>query len=107
MLFDERLSALYHERLISHFLVWKAYLEILCRIVFNISNRFSFPLVTSGTDFSSSDLETNRITTIYYNELVIFCKKLSVVSCSNFSSEFVVDVFKGCKKVVDYFSRYL
>ena len=42
MLFDERLSALYHERLISHFLVWKVYLEILCRIVFNISNRFFF-----------------------------------------------------------------
>lgn len=58
--------------------------------------------------FSGIDSDSNlRVRIIYYTELVFFYKKLSEVSCSDVNSAFVIDVFKGYKKGVDYFSSYL
>ena len=58
--------------------------------------------------FSGIDSDSNlRVMVIYYTELVFFYKKLPEVSCSNVNSVFVIDVFKGYKKGVDYFSSYL
>ena len=85
------------------FFLWKVYLDTLRRIAFNFSDRFVFPLFFSGVD-SDSNL---RVRVIYYTELVFFYKKLSEVSCSNVNSVFVIDVFKGYKKGVDYFTSYL
>ena len=37
----------------SSFMLWKFYLDILCRIVFNVSHRFIFPLLMSSIDMNS------------------------------------------------------
>ena len=79
---------------------------MFCRIVFNVSNRFIFPLLVSGVDadcieFTAcsstkcSNPEMNKVKAIFFKKLVFFCKKLSI------------DVFKRYKTNKDYFSDNL
>ena len=42
---DSNFGTLYYESINSSFLLWKFYLDILCRIVFNVSQKFVLPLI--------------------------------------------------------------
>ena len=81
-------GSLYYGSINSPFMVWKLYLDELCRIVFNISDRFIFPLLTSGingncrsatacTTSNCSQLKINKNKTIFFRALVLFCISLS------------------------------
>ena len=117
-LFGLNFGSLYCESISSPFLLWKGYLDILCRIVFNVFQRFVLPLIVTGIDANCRDftvctsknslnLNISKVRTIFFRELVVFCKKLSQVSCDNFGPKFITDVFKKYKKGEDYFSKHL
>ena len=117
-LFELNFGSLYHESINSPFLLWKAYLDILCKIVFNVLYRFIFPLIVSGigvncrnvtvsSSTSCSSLKIIKARVIFFRELVVFCKKLSEISCDNFDPSFTIDDFKKYKNGEDYFSKYL
>ena len=55
---ESNFGALYYESVGSPFLVWHFYLNILCRIVFNVSHEFIFFLFMSGIDVSCRDFTT-------------------------------------------------
>ena len=50
-----RCGGLYYESISSPFMLWKFYLNILSRIVFNVSHEFIFPLLTSSLDGNCRD----------------------------------------------------
>ena len=111
-------GGLYYESKNSLIMLWKFYLDILCRIVFNVSNRFIFPLLMSGIDLDCTDftvctftncssLKKRKVKAIFFRELVLFCKTLSKFCCNNVDSCFIIDVFKRYKRGEDYFSAYL
>ena len=104
----------YYESINSPFMLWKFYLDVLCRIVFNVF----FSLFVPGVDLdcrkytvcsskNCSNLKIRRVREVFCRELVVFCKTLSKVSCSTFDAYFIIDVFKGYKRGEDYFSPYL
>ena len=103
--FGLNFGSLYYESINSPFLLWKAYLGILCRIVFNVSQRFVLPLIVTGIDAKCRDftvctsknclnLKISKVRATFFRELVAFCKKLPEVSCDNFDPNFIIDVFK-------------
>ena len=47
-MFGINFVSLYYESISSPFLIWRAYLDMLCEVVFNVSHRFILPLITSG-----------------------------------------------------------
>ena len=111
-------GGIYYESLSSPYLLWKFYLDVLCRIVFNVSREFIFPLLmsdlegncTSFTVCTSKNclrLKKNKIKAIFFRELVKFCKKISEFCCKNVNSDFIIDVFKRYKRGEYYFSCYL
>ena len=84
-LFGLNFGSLYHESINSHFLLWKAYLDILCRIVFSVSHRFNFLLIVSGIDANCrgftvcsstncSNLKINKVKAIFFREFVFSAK---------------------------------
>ena len=54
-LFGLNFGSLYCESISSPFLLWKGYFDILCRIVFNVSQRFVLPLTGTGIDANCRD----------------------------------------------------
>ena len=116
--FGLNFGLLYYESINSPFFLWKAYLDILCRIVFNVSQRFVLSLIVTSIDANCREfavctsknclnLKISKVRAIFFRGLVVFCKKLSEVSCDNFDPNFIIDVFKKYKKVENYFSEYL
>ena len=112
------LGGMYYQSINSSFMLWKFYLDILCRIVFNVSHRFIFPLLMSGIDLNCgeftvytstncSNLKKSNVKAIFFRELVLFCKKLSEFCCDYVDSYFIIDVFQRYKRGEDYFSAYL
>ena len=96
---------IYYENISSPYLLWKFYLDVLCQIVFNVSDEFIFPLRMSGIDVNCRDftacttkncsgLEKIKVKAIFFRELVDFCIKLSQFCCKNVNSHFIIDVFK-------------
>ena len=86
-LFELNFGSLYHESINSPFLLWKAYLDILCKIVFNVSYRFIFPLIVSSigvncrnftvsSSTNCSNLKIIKARVIFFRELVVFCRKI-------------------------------
>ena len=47
------------------------------------------------------NLKISKVRATFFGELVVFCKKLSEVSCDNFDPKFIIDVFKKYKKGED------
>ena len=43
-------GGIHYESINSPFMLWKFYLDILSRVVFNVSPEFIFPLLMSGID---------------------------------------------------------
>ena len=54
---NDRLNfgSLWCESIDSSFVLWKFYLDILCRIVFNVSHKLIFPLLITGIDVNCRD----------------------------------------------------
>ena len=93
---------IYYESIGSSFMLWKFYLDILCRIVFNVSHELIFPLLMSGNDLNCRDftvctskhysnLKKSKVKVIFFRELVEFCKNLSVFCCDNVDSYFIIE----------------
>ena len=103
---------------IFEILPWKFYLDILCRIVFNFGNSHILSVLHSGikldcckftvcAEKNCTNIKKDRVTAIYYREIVTFCIRTAEVSCQNVNSLFIIDAFKNYKSVVDFFSCYL
>lgn len=74
---------LYHESISSPFL----YLDIICRIAFNVSEKFYFPIFISGirgdctnfgdcTNRTCTNLKHKTTEILYYGKLIDFCLNL-------------------------------
>ena len=111
-------GGIHYESINSPFMLWKFYLDILSRVVFNVSHEFIFPLLMSGIDSncwdftvrtskSCSHLKKSKIKAIFFRELVEFCENLSEFCCDNVDLCFIIDVFKKYEKGVDFFSTFL
>ena len=109
---------LYYGSINSSFKLWKFYLDILCRIVFDVLKKFAFPLVLTGVDencrkytiCTSSNcfnLKITKIKVIVFRELVNLCKKLSEFLCFNVNSFFIIDAFKTYEKGEDFLNQCL
>ena len=103
---------------ILEILLWKFYLDILCRIVFDFGNSHILSVLHSGvkldcrkftvcTEKNCTNITKDRVTAIYYREIVTFCIRTAEVSCQNVNSLFIIDAFKNYKSGVDFFSCYL
>ena len=116
--FETNLGLLYYESVNSPFLLWKFYLDILSCVVFNQSNKHVLLMLLSDNETncrkftlcnkkSSSGMRKVRIKTIFYKELVSFCKTLCELSCSNIDPFFVTYAFKKYERGVYFLSSYL
>ena len=77
-----------------------------CRIVFNISEKFIFPVLFSSikgscryftvcTDENCPSLKQKVIRSIFYKRLAEFCLYLVHASCKNVNANFIFDIFKN------------
>ena len=93
-LFRSNFGSLYYESISSPFLLWKSYLDILCRAIFNVSYKFVLPILVSGVDLNCrkftaytsrncSGLKVKKVRAIFFKKQVEFCNKLSRTSCLN------------------------
>ena len=110
------LGSLYYESIDSPFLLWKFYLDVLSRVVFNQINKHVLLMLLSDNEIhcrkftvfnekNCSGVRKVRIKTIFYQELVSFYKTLCEVSCSNIDPFFVTYAFKNYKREVDFLDR--
>ena len=116
--FGRNLGSLYYESVNSPFLLWKLYFDVLCRIIFNQTDRHILPILlpdpkidcrkfTACNEQNCSGLKINKIKAIFYSGLVSFYRRLCELSCSSFNAPFVIYPFQNYKKRVDFFSSYL
>ena len=77
-------GTLFYESINSPFLLWKLHLDILCQIVFNVSQKFVLPLLLTGievncrkytysTSSNSFNLKITKIKVLFFRELVNLC----------------------------------
>lgn len=113
---DSNLRTLYYKIISSPFLLHKFHLDILCRIVFNISQKFVLPLILIGINadcrryISCStflNLKTNIIKAVFFRELVNLCKMLSEFSCLSVNPDVIIDTFETHKIGENYICQYL
>ena len=111
-------GSLYYESVNSPFLLWKMYLDTICRIAFNVFGKFLLPIfissvgdncrtATACTKQNCSGLKRKVIKTFLYKRLVEFCLSISIDSCKNVNHSFIHDVYRTCKKNRDFFIRFL
>ena len=111
-------GTLCYESINSPFLLGKFYLDIFCRIVFNVSQRFILPLILKSinadyrknTVCTSSNclyLKINKVKVIFFRELVNLCRKLRGLSYLGVNPYFIIDAFETYERGEDFFSQYL
>ena len=116
--FGRNFGSLYYESIRSPFLLWKMHLDTLCRIVFNIPEKFVLPVLISSvrgtcrsfttcTTENCPGLKSKIIRTIFYKRLVEFCLYLIRSSCKNVNPKFIYDVYRNYKRGRDFFSCFL
>ena len=116
--FGTNLGSLYYESINSTFLLWKFYLDILSRVVFNQTNKHVLLMLLSDNETdcrnftvcnekNCSGMTKVRIKTIFYKVLVSFCKRLCELFCSDIDPFFITYGFENYKRGVDFFSPYL
>ena len=77
-------GSLSYESISSPFLLWKMYLDSICRITFNVSEKFLLPIfissvgdncitATACTKENCSGLKHKEIKALFYKKLVKFC----------------------------------
>ena len=68
---------LFYESMNSPFMIWKLYLDILCQVVFNVSDKFVLPVILPGvtgdcrryttcTSKNYSNMKMNKIKAIFF-----------------------------------------
>ena len=101
-----------------HFFSGRNYLDTICRIAFNVSEKFLLPIflssvgdncrtATACTKENCSGLKRKVIKTFLYKRLVEFCLSISIDSCKNVNHSFIHDVYRTRKKNRDFFIRFL
>ena len=116
--FGTNLGSLYYESVNSPFLLWKFYLDVLSRVVFNQTNKYVLLMLLSDNETdcrkftvcnekNCSGMRKVRIKIIFYKELVSSCKRLCQLSCYTIEPFLVTYAFKNYKRGVDFFSPYL
>ena len=88
----------YTEKITSSYLVLKAYINVLCRIIFNRSHNLLLPLHLDGAGTKID------IRIICYEELINLCKKICALSSSSCNPNFFIHIFDNYKKGIDFFS---
>ena len=102
-------GTLFYESINSPFLLWKLHLDILCRIVFNVSQKFVLPLLLTGievnfrnytycTSSNCFNLKITKIKVLFFRELVNLCKQLAEFSRLNVNPYFIIDAYKTRKR---------
>ena len=79
------------------------HLDTLCRIVFNISEKFVLPVQLKIV----KNLKSKIIRTIFYKRLAEFCLYLIRSSCKIVNPKFIYDVYRNYKRGRDFFSCFL
>ena len=92
--FGLHLVGFYYDSVTSPFLLWKNYLDILPRIVFNSCYRHALPLLVPNSSYcmcryfivctpkNCRSIVSNKIKGIFYKDLVAFCSRIAVVPCT-------------------------
>ena len=118
-LFGINLGGVYYESISSPFLLWKCYLDLLSRIVFNVCYRHVLPLFPPNSSYgmcrkftvcnskNCRNLILGRIRELFHKNMVDFGKRIAETSCSLFNSYVVIDTFNNYRKGVDFFSEFL
>ena len=115
---DDKSPTLCYECTDSLFLLWKIYLDILCRVAFNILQKFDLLLILAGinadcrkytvcTSSNCLNLKINKVKAVFFGELVNLCVKLHKFSCLSVNPYFVIDVFGTDKRGQYFFGQYL
>ena len=110
-------GSFYYESIRSPFLLWKMYLDTVCRIVFNVSEKFLLPILfsivmgscrsfTACTTENCPGLKIKIIKALFYKRLVEFCLYLTRTSCQNVNPNFI-HVYRTYKRNRDFFSCFL
>lgn len=115
---SDNFGCLFYEFINSPFLLCKFYLDILCRVVFNICDNMVFPALlhdtrancrnynvcTSSNCFS---LTENKVRGILCRQSVKLCKRLAEFSSLSVNPYFIIDVFHTYKRDEDFNNLYL
>ena len=116
--FGRNLGSLYNKSVNSPFLLWKFYLDVLCCVIFNQTDRHILPIFlpdlnsdcrkfTACNEQNCSRLKINTIKAFFLQRAGFFCRRLCKLSCSSFNAPFVIYAFQNYKRGVDFFSSYL
>ena len=112
-------GSLYYESISSPFPLWKMYLDSICRIAFNVSEKFLLLIfisivwdnrrtATACTKENCSGLKRKVIKTFFYKRLVEFCLSISNDSCKSVNHSFIHDVYiEHIRKIELLFSCFL
>ena len=111
-------GSLYYESISSPFPLWKMYLDSICRIAFNVSEKFLLLIfisivwdnrrtATACTKENCSGLKRKVIKTYFYKRVVEFCLCISIDSCKNVNHSFIHNLYRTYKKNGDFFSCFL
>ena len=97
MCYPTTLSNKYTEKITCPYFVLKAYMDVLCRIIFNRSHKLLLPLFLDGVRTKID------VTRIYYEELTILCRKICALSSSSCNTNFFIHIFDSYKKGLNFF----
>ena len=109
---------LFYENTNSPFMIWKLYLDILCRVVFDVCDKFVLPVIlsrvigdcrryTACTSKNCSNMKISKIEAVFFGEIVCFCKRLAKFSSLSVNPQFIIDVFITYKRGGDFFTKFL
>ena len=115
--FSTNFSLLYYESVNSPFLLWKFYLDVLSRLIFNVSCRNIIPILLSDlntdrrrytvcTVKNCCGLKTAKIKTTFCKHLVFFTKRICEISCQFFDPVSIDDTFQNYEWA-NFFSSYI
>ena len=102
-------GVLYYESIESPFMVWRLYLDVFCRVVFNVSYKHIYNFTVLGSDSNCrefavctpkncSGMKMNKIKVVFFRELVILRIVLAEISCLDVKVDFVNYTFNNYKK---------
>ena len=100
MCYPTTLSNKYTKKFTSPYWVLKAYMDVLCRTIFNRFHKLLLPLLLYGV---RTKIDVERI---YYEELIILCKKICALSSYSCNPNFFIHIFDNYKKGIGFFFTY-
>ena len=115
---SKNFGSLYYASISSPFLLWKMYLDTLCRIIFNVFEKFLLPVLLSSvrgscrsftacTSENCPSLKLKAIKAVFFKRLVEFSLYPVHSSCKNVNPSFICDMYNSYKRIRDFFSFFL